>query len=245
LGDQDTQNIFCDYATQPANGPYRHRMGSTVPTATIANDIRNNDTFGHNLVLSAMASASVTPVLTSLLAGCLAGNRRSQEGLYRHFYGYAMGVCLRYTQTREEAVEVLNDGFLKVFTRLDQYDVNQPFKGWLRRVLINTALDYYRQALKHYYHDDVDQATNTATDTADAYSQLAHEELITLIQQLSPAYRLVFNLYVIDGYSHDEIAAQLGISVGTSKSNLARARENLRTTLIKKKEYDERARVTR
>ncbi len=183
-------------------------------------------------------------MLADLLAGCRAGNRRSQELLYRQFYGYAMGICLRYTHTRDEAVEVLNDGFLKVFTKLDQYDTNQPFKGWLRRILINSAVDQYRQAVKHYYHDDVDGAVQVATTSPDAYSQLAHDELLGLVQQLSPAYRLAFNLYVIDGYSHDEIAAQLGISTGTSKSNLARARENLRGMLVKKS-HDEYARSPR
>ena len=173
-------------------------------------------------------------VVADLLAGCRMGNRRSQELLYRQFYGYAMGICLRYTPTRDEALEVLNDGFLKVFTKLDQYDTSQPFRGWLRRILINTAVDQYRQAVKHYYHDDVDNAVQVAATSPDAYSQLAHEELLGLVQQLSPAYRLAFNLYVIDGYSHDEIAAQLGISTGTSKSNLARARENLRMMLVKK-----------
>ena len=145
-----------------------------------------------------------------------------------------MGVCLRYTATREQATEVLNDGFLKVFTRIEQYNPDLPFKSWLRRILINTALDQYRQEVRHYYHDDVSVAEQTPAQQPDAHSMLAHEELIGLIQQLSPAYRVVFSLYVMDGFSHDEIAAQLSISVGTSKSNLARARENLKKMLQKK-----------
>lgn len=192
-----------------------------------------------------MSNASNIPALPELLAGCLRNHRRSQELLYRQFYGYAMSVCLRYAPTREGALEVLNDGFLKVFTRLDQYEPTQSFKGWLRRILINTAVDHYRQEVRHFYHEDVEQADQIAgTESIDAYSQLAHEELMRLIQQLSPAYRLVFNLYVIDGFSHDEIAAQLGISVGASKSNLARARENLRQ-LLKQLNYDEYARANR
>jgi len=181
-----------------------------------------------------MANGSPPPALHELLAGCLSNQRRSQELLYKQFYGYAMGVCLRYTSTREEALEVLNDGFLKVFTRLQQYDSAHPFKGWLRRILINTALDNYRHEVRHYHHDDTSQAEQVPSNQADAHSQLAHEELMNLIQELSPAYRLVFNLYVIDGYSHEEISAKLGISVGTSKSNLARARESLRAMLQKK-----------
>ncbi len=181
--------------------------------------------------------------LTELLSGCARNQRRSQELLYRKFYGYAMGVCLRYTATREQAVEVLNDGFLKVFTRLEQYDPNQPFKSWLRRILINTALDQYRQEVRHYHHDDVSVAEQMPANQTDVHSTLSHEELIGLIQRLSPGYRIVFNLYAVDGFSHDEIAAQLGITVGTSKSNLARARENLKQ-MLQKKSLIEYARVS-
>lgn len=192
-----------------------------------------------------MANAPNTPALPDLLAGCLRNHRQSQELLYRQFYGYAMSVCLRYAPTREGAVEVLNDGFLKVFTRLDQYDTTRPFKSWLRRILINAALDHYRQEVRHHHAEDVERVGQTvASESADAHSQLAHEELLGLIQQLSPAYRLVFNLYVMDGFTHDEIAAQLGISVGASKSNLARAREKLRLYL-KQLNYDEYARANR
>ncbi|UFH54854.1 RNA polymerase sigma factor [Spirosoma sp. KNUC1025] len=192
-----------------------------------------------------MSNAPNIPALTDLLAGCLRNQRQSQELLYRQFYGYAMSICLRYVPTREGALEVLNDGFLKVFTRLDQYDPAQPFKGWLRRILINTAVDHYRQEVRHHYHEDIEQAEKTiVSESVDAFSQLAHEDLLALIQRLSPAYRMVFNLYVIDGFTHEEIAGQLGISIGASKSNLARARENLRL-LLKQINYDEYVRANR
>lgn len=156
-----------------------------------------------------------------------------------------MSICLRYAPTREGALEVLNDGFLKVFTRLDQYDSAQPFKGWLRRILINAAIDHYRQEVRHHHHEDVEPLEQSvASESADAFSQLAHEELMGLVQRLSPAYRLVFNLYVMDGFTHEEIAGQLGISVGASKSNLARARENLRL-LVKRLNNDEYVRANR
>ncbi|WP_460942107.1 RNA polymerase sigma factor [Spirosoma daeguense] len=192
-----------------------------------------------------MSNAPNITALSDLLAGCLRNQRQSQELLYRQFYGYAMSVCLRYAPTRESALEVLNDGFLKVFTRLDQYNPAQPFKGWLRRIMINAAVDHYRQEVKHYHQENVDYVENTAaTETADAFSQLAHEDLLALVQRLSPAYRLVFNLYVLDGFTHEEIASQLGISIGASKSNLARARENLRL-LLKQINYDEYVRANR
>lgn len=145
-----------------------------------------------------------------------------------------MSICLWYTHTREEAVKVLNDGFFKL--QLDQYDPERPFKGWLRQILSNTALNHYHKAVQHYYQEDVDQIANhVPSGAADAHSQLAYNDSIKLISQLTPAYRLVFNLNVIDGFSHEEIAAQLGISVGTSKFNLARAREKLKDLLQKKR----------
>jgi len=192
-----------------------------------------------------MSNASNLPALTDVLAGCLRSHRQSQEQLYRQFYGYAMSVCLRYSHSRESAVEVLNDGFLKVFTHLDQYNPAQPFKGWLRRILVNTAIDHYRQEVRHQQTELVDESRYVlVSESVDVCSQLAHEDLLRLIQCLSPAYRMVFNLYVMDGFTHDEIAAQLGISAGASKSNLARARENLRQ-LLKRLNHDEYERANR
>ncbi|MDR6803066.1 RNA polymerase sigma-70 factor (ECF subfamily) [Dyadobacter sp. BE34] len=171
-------------------------------------------------------------VLQELLDGCLQKNRRSQELLYKQFYGYAMSICLRYTRSREEAKEILNDGFLKVFTKLESFDASRPFKTWLSRIMINTALDHYRQEVRRDVFDDVEVAEQVSVDET-VISKLSHEELIGLIQRLTPAYRLVFSLSVIDGYTHEEIAEQLNISVGASKSNLSRAREKLRDMLSK------------
>jgi RNA polymerase sigma-70 factor (ECF subfamily) len=179
-----------------------------------------------------------TKAVIALLRECMEQDREAQRKLYQLYYGYAMSICVRYSKDAEEAREVLNDGFLKVFTRLSQYDRQRSFKGWLRRIMINTALDNYRHNLKHYHLLDV-EAANPAADTFDAEQQLSYQELIRLVQGLSPAYRAVFNLYVIDGYTHEEIAAELGIAVGTSKSNLAKARANLREAL-KKTGIDER-----
>ncbi|MBC3541044.1 RNA polymerase sigma factor [Rufibacter sediminis] len=167
-----------------------------------------------------------------MVQGCLTNNREAQRKLYQHFYGYAMSICVRYSKDAEEAREVLNDGFMKVFTKLKHYDQKKPFKAWLRRVMINTALDNYRHNLKHYHTADLELAPPVA-DASDVVSELNYAYLMELIQQLSPAYRTVFNLYVIDGYTHEEIAEILGISSGTSKSNLSKARANLREVLKK------------
>lgn len=166
-----------------------------------------------------------------LLLACLKGDRKSQEMLYRQFYGFAMSVCLRYTQTKDEAVEVVNDGFLKVFTKGEQYNPKYPFKVWLRRIMVNTALDFYRSQQKHYNHQNIEEAYEVSSDDSNAIGQMTYDELIGLVQKLPPAYKVVFSLYVIDGFNHEEISTKLGISVGTSKSNLSRARESLRQML--------------
>jgi len=182
-------------------------------------------------------------VLQELLDGCLERNRQSQELLYKQFYGYAMGVCLRYTKSREEAKEILNDGFFKVFTKLESFDNSRSFKTWLSRIMINTALDHYRQEVRRDVFDHVDVADHVSVDET-LINKLAHEELVALIQKLTPSYRIVFNLYVIDGYTHEEIAEKLGISLGASKSNLSRAREKLRE-MLSKINIDNYDRVTR
>lgn len=168
-----------------------------------------------------------------LLQKSVRGDRKSQEKLYRQFYGFAMGVCMRYTQSRDEALEIVNDSFLKVFTKGDQYDSKYPFKAWFRRIIVNTALDFYRSQQKHYFHENIEEAYEVSSNDNSPLSQLNHEEIIMLIQRLPSGYKMVFNLFVIDGFSHEEISNQLGISVGTSKSNLSRAREALRKMILK------------
>ena len=141
-----------------------------------------------------------------------------------------MGICLRYSKHREEAVEIVNDGFMKVFNNLDKYTVGKSFKGWLRRIMINAAIDYYRKNEKHYNMLDISYANNQETEET-ALEQLSAQEIINAIQQLPASYRMVFNLFVIEGYKHEEIAAQLNITAGTSKSNLSMARSKLQKIL--------------
>lgn len=167
-----------------------------------------------------------------LLHKSVRGDRKSQEKLYRQFYGFAMSVCMRYTQSRDEALEIVNDGFLKIFTKGDQYDSKFPFKAWFRRIIVNTALDFYRSQQKHYFHENIEEAYEVSSNDSSPLSQLNHEEIIQLVQHLPSGYKMVFNLFVIDGFSHEEISNQLGISVGTSKSNLSRAREALRKMIL-------------
>lgn len=172
---------------------------------------------------------------STILKGASKGDRKCQELLYRQFYGYGMSVCLRYTATREEAVEVLNDGFMKVFLNIDHYDPESSFTAWFRRILINTSINHYKKNVKHH-HTALDHIKDPPFLQHDALDELSYQEIIGLIQNLPLAYRTVFNLYVIEGFTHEEIAGILQISVGTAKSNLFRARAKLKNLLTRNHE---------
>lgn len=142
-----------------------------------------------------------------------------------------MQICLRYAKDKEEATEMLNDGFLKVFNHLHRYDVSRPFNAWLSTIMINTAIDHYRSRIKKMHLEEL-KANHEMEDRENIVSKLNYQDLIALVQKLSNAYRTVFNLFAIDGYSHEEIADMLNISVGTSKSNLFKARESLKKMIL-------------
>lgn len=166
-----------------------------------------------------------------LVAGCRKKDKRAQHELFRVSYSYAMSVCLRFSANADEAKEVLNDGFLKVFTQLDKYDPALSFAAWLRKVMVNTAIDHYRKHQRQTPHLDISKAEEAALP-ADALADLEAEDLLKLVQQLPQAYRMVFILHAVEGYTHEEIAARLGINEGTSKSNLAKARYKLQKQLV-------------
>nr|WKN36583.1 sigma-70 family RNA polymerase sigma factor [Tunicatimonas sp. TK19036] len=168
-----------------------------------------------------------------LIQGCIDHQRDSQQQLYQQFYGYGMSICLRYTRNEDEAIEVLNDGFMKVYQGLKGFDTSKSFPAWFRRILINTAINHYHKTKKYQNHEPIESQVEVLADDSNIISRLSYEEIFALIQQLSPMYRTVFNLYVIDGYTHEEISEALGISIGTSKSNLSRARAQLRVMLKK------------
>ena len=169
--------------------------------------------------------------LHQLIGGCIRKDRGSQKMLYKTFYGFSMGICLRYANNRDEAAEVMNQGFFKVFTRIDTYDTTRPFKAWLGKIMTNVSIDYYRANLKMAYADDLDKAENM-TDGELPDLKLNYEDLLAMVQRLPNAYRTVFNLYAIEGYTHEEIGEMLDISSGTSKSNLHKARQKLKQMIL-------------
>jgi len=180
----------------------------------------------------------------ALLAGCRRAQRESQRQLYALYYGYALSICLRYVRDREQAMETVNDGFLKIFRDLNRFDDQQhqdvegSFRGWLKRIMVNTAIDYFRAAEKHAFQQSLDDVAVSYPDAGSSpLDELSFEELLQLIYLLPPAYRAVFNLYALDGFTHEEIAEQLRISVGTSKSNLFKARAYLKDLLKKTKHH--------
>lgn len=171
--------------------------------------------------------------LPIILAGCLKRQRTSQHELYKLYYGYGMSVAIRYMEEESEALTVVNDAFLKVFKSIKQFDESRPFKPWFRRIIVNTAINRIKRQAKYRKETGMDEVNDIA-DREEILSQINYQELVGLVQSLTSSYRSVFNMYVIDGFRHDEIAKTLGISVSTSKSNLVRARRKLRELLEQK-----------
>jgi RNA polymerase sigma-70 factor (ECF subfamily) len=165
------------------------------------------------------------PEIKNIIKGCLAGNRRDQELLYRRHAAKLYAVCLQYSGNDDEARDILQDGFIKIFENLIHYKHEGSFEGWMRRIVVNTALEKYRS--KHNLHrvDDIDLIPEQDSDPeTEDYAGLEAVDLLDIIRELPPKYRMVFNLFAIEGYSHKEISQMFNISEGTSKSNLSRAR---------------------
>ncbi|MDC1384586.1 MAG: RNA polymerase sigma factor [Crocinitomicaceae bacterium] len=178
--------------------------------------------------------------LKELISGCVKNDRRSQEELFKLFYGKMLGVCMRYARDRDTAEEMLQEGFIKIFDKLEAFDYKGSFEGWIRRIVSNTAIDNIRKSKKNPLLTDNDEDFKLGGSDPIVENEeiqfLGRKAGIALeaVQNLSPAYRAVFNLHVMEEYTHKEIAEILGISEGTSKSNLSKAKMNLQRTLKEK-----------
>jgi len=168
-----------------------------------------------------------------IVKACIKGNRKAQKQLYQLFADKMFGVCMRYADDVDEAKDILQDGFIKVFMTLEQFNHKGSFEGWVRRIMVNTALEKFRD--KNYlFAVNMEQGYESRDKEYDhILSELAAKDLLKMVQELSPQYRMVFNLYAIEGYSHKEICEMLNIKEGTSKSNLSRAREILKEKIKK------------
>ncbi|MFI8603786.1 RNA polymerase sigma factor [Cellulophaga baltica] len=159
--------------------------------------------------------------LEELINNCKKGNRKAQEQLYRDYSRVLFGVCLKYSRNKTEAEDNLHDSFMVIYNKIDQFKFKGSFEGWIKRITVNTILQKYRKETNlSLVHDNIEEEEVEAS----SFSEISLASLLQYIQELPNKYRLTFNLYVLDGYSHAEISEMLGTSLGTSKSNLARAR---------------------
>lgn len=164
------------------------------------------------------------------IQACVRRERWAQKVLYEEYYSRMMGVCLRYATDDEEALDILHEGFIKVFRHIGKYQPGTSLSAWIRRIMVNTAIDYFRKNSRRRT-ENMDEAYDISTNDPDAISRCSEQEILEAIQELTPSYRAVFNLYVVEGYAHKEIAEMLDITESTSRSNLVKARLKLKAIL--------------
>lgn len=167
-----------------------------------------------------------------LVKECVSGSPVAQKKFYDLFANKMMGVCLRYTNNYEEAQDVLQDAFIKIFNKLPDFESKGSLEGWVRRIMVNTALDAYRKSKKHQKDVDVDSVSFLLDSNDYTIESMNADDLLSIIKTIPEGYRVVFNLFAIEGYSHKEIADMLGVTESTSKSQYSRAKKMLRKILI-------------
>jgi RNA polymerase sigma-70 factor (ECF subfamily) len=178
---------------------------------------------------------------TDLVSALVRQERWAQQQLYEQHYGKMMAVCLRYAGSKDEALDLLHEGFIKAFQNIKGYKPGTSIVSWIRTIMVNTCIDYYRRNTRRRT-EDIDTVYSVASDQPDVLSNLTEQEILAAVQELSPAYRAVFNLFVIEGYSHKEIGEALDITESTSRSNLLKARYKLQDYFANKRlnfEYQE------
>ncbi|MCD4746852.1 MAG: sigma-70 family RNA polymerase sigma factor [Bacteroidales bacterium] len=171
-----------------------------------------------------------------IIDGCKAGKRRAQNILYKKYAPTMLGICMRYTKNQAEAEDVLQESFIKIFTNIKNFRKKGSFEGWIKKIMINTALNNYKKNLKHYHHTDIEEIENNFfiddNEENNINEEISPEVLIKVIQNLPQGYKMILNLFVFERHSHKEIAQMLNISVNTSKSQLLKARRLLKKKLV-------------
>jgi len=167
-----------------------------------------------------------------LLRLCKKNNPKGQKLLYKIYHGTLMGVCMRYAKSKAEAEDILQMAMIKIFKNIDSYSGSGSFEGWMKKITVNTAVDNFRKNAKHYNHNDFEDLKDDSMLSGDIPDSLEVTDILNTIRQLPPGYRIVFNLYAIEGYSHKEIARKLGITENTSKTQLLKARKKLKQMLL-------------
>jgi RNA polymerase sigma-70 factor (ECF subfamily) len=167
-----------------------------------------------------------------MIDGCINGIRSSQKMLYERYAPKMLGVCMRYAKDRAEAEDMMQEGFIKVFHNISRFKNEGSFEGWVRRIMVFTAINFFKHRSRKF-REDLDREDYDAVYHEDIIDKISAKEIIALVQQLPEGYRMIFNLYAVEGYTHKEIGDMLGIAVGTSKSQYARARAVMQQLLAK------------
>ena len=173
--------------------------------------------------------------LEKIIKGCQQNRMKYQKMLYDMFADKMFGICIRYAKTREEAEDTFQEGFVRVFKHIDKYSFTGSFEGWMRKIFLNTAISNFRKNSKNYFRAEIDSVEYSTTPDTFENLEFTEEELLALINELPEGYRIVFNLYAIEGYKHKEIAELLDIDENTSKTQLFRARNYLKQRLTELK----------
>lgn len=175
-----------------------------------------------------------------LIESCKNKNPKAQKYLYNKYSGIFLGMCARYSSSLSDAEDILQEGFLKIFLNINFYAGTGSFEGWMKRIIVNTAITHYHKNLKHQYHYDIEDIKEITIENTDVESEdYSKEELLDVIKSLPDGYKMVFNLYAVEGYKHKEIAELMKIDINTSKSQYSRAKKIIQTKLleIKQKKY--------
>jgi RNA polymerase sigma-70 factor (ECF subfamily) len=168
------------------------------------------------------------------IRGCVSRNRKYQKEIYEKLYPALMGICMRYTKDSQEAKDVLHDGFIKILNKINTYNFNGNFEGWAKKIIVNTAIDRYRSLKKKVrltYEENIKDESLVTDEEINLYKNLDACDVIKLVQELAPSHRTALNLYLMEGFTHEEISKMLGISIGTSKSNLFKAKRAMSNKL--------------
>jgi len=181
-----------------------------------------------------------TNIDRELVLACLKNNREAQHKLYKRFASKMYGICLRFSHGDNQAQDILQEGFIKVFNHLNKFRFEGSLEGWMKRIIVNVAIDYIKKNVNHFKEIDENTEEQYNIQEDEAISRLSVEDLMRIIQELPDSKRLIFNLYAYEGYSHKEIAEMLGISIMTSKSQYCKAKKMLQERLmnIKNKSYE-------
>ena len=170
---------------------------------------------------------------SEIISGCLSQDKKAQKMLYKKYASSMFGICLRYCKKKAEAEDVLQEAFIKIFMSIKSYRSDGSFEGWLKRIVVNTALNYYKSNLKRCFDESIDEMNDSNMPSTNvSESDLSMQDLMKMINALADGYRVVFNMYAIEGYSHKEIGEMLNISESTSKSQLSRARVILQNKIL-------------